>query len=326
LLVIENASQYRGFLPGFLPENLLPDSLIREVSQLSPFDRQLSEAMLGDHWQFQPNFKAPEASRGDFWASWFLADSAGKSQYDVLRQVINDHRNIPGHVVCLALQGNGFHGQNQRGWLAEKGNIHLTMGLRCDLPASDIGLALTMLPAVAVVDALQKLGLPAQGENSAGIKWVNDILVDGKKLGGVLTSARSQDGRISSVVLGIGLNVAVAPKIDPTIFTPQVTCLDDHITLGDRGMENTLAAVLSAVAGRFEQLDSAGPDPLLAAYRRVSRVLGRLVEIHESGGGNGGVRKGRVTDILPDLSLLLSDDPRPVTDGRLVLVNCENAG
>ena len=99
------------------------------------------------------------------------------------------------------------------------------------------------------------------------------------KIGGVLTSARSQDGRIGSCVLGIGLNVAAVPAVAPTPFTPGVTCLEDHFHLPDKGLVTVLAAVLEAVATRFEQLTEQGPGPLLAAYRSASLVLGRKVEI-----------------------------------------------
>lgn len=269
MLVIENDSQLRDFLPGLIPENYPSEVPFSELPGVSSFDRNLGVVLVGETPQCVPGYSAPADWRGDFWTSWYLAGKAESSQYDVLRQVISDSRDLPGHVVCLALRGKGFHGQNQRGWLAELGNIHLTLGLRCDLAAADCGLALTMLPAVAVVDALRILGIPPKLDHSVGVKWVNDILVDGKKLGGVLTSARSQDGRLKSAVLGIGLNIAVAPRVAPTIFTPQVTCLDDHISLGDKGMSKVLAALLGAVAARFEQLQSTGPGPLLGAYRRV---------------------------------------------------------
>jgi BirA family biotin operon repressor/biotin-[acetyl-CoA-carboxylase] ligase len=320
MLVIENHPQIRKILPGFPPDT--PSGTpIPETSELGPFELLLSRALFGEKSRSLVEFSAPADWRGDFWSSWYLAGDSRWSQYDVLRQVITDNRELPGHVVCLALQGTGFHGQNQRGWIAEMGNIHLTLGLRCDLPATETGLALTMLPAVAVVDALLKMGLPAQGEKSPQIKWVNDIQVAGKKLGGVLTSARSQNGRIRSVVLGIGLNVAVAPDVVPTVYTPQVTFLGEHMPLEDNGMACALAAVLNAVAERFEQLQSAGPGPLLTAYREASSVLGRQVEVHDTDGGIGTVRKGRVIAIGPDLSLVLSDDSRPVTSGRLVLAD-----
>jgi BirA family biotin operon repressor/biotin-[acetyl-CoA-carboxylase] ligase len=172
---------------------------------------------------------------------------------------------------------------------------------------------------VAVTDVLAEWGVPASGDGRRGIKWVNDILVAGAKLGGVLTSARSQDGRLRSAVLGIGLNVLAAPEVSPTPFTPAVTCLADHLPPADVSVGEIAAAVLRAVARRFEQLQTEGRGPLLEAYRRESLVLGRRVTVQAAGPEGSSARTGRVLEIRPDLGLVLSDDPHPVSDGRLIL-------
>lgn len=320
MFFVDHPEPFSEILPGFLPHPLPGSGGSGGRGETGDFNEIVGKTLLGDENRLFWGFRVPEGFRGDFWKSWFLAARAPVSQYDQLREVIADNRSLPHHVVCLALEGAGFHGQDQRGWMAEKGNIHLTLGLRCDLSAADCGLALTMLPAVALVDALLKLGLPSSGPGVPGIKWVNDILVDQKKLGGVLTSVRTQEGRIQSAVLGLGLNVAVAPRVDPTVFTPGVTCLGDQISLSDKVMTNVLALALASVAARFEQLHDLGPSALFAAYRESSLILGKTVEIHEGDKGAGAVRRGRVLDIGPDLSLVLSDDPRPVTDGRLVFL------
>ncbi len=74
-----------------------------------------------------------------------------------------------------------------------------------------------MLPVVALVDAVRAV---TGGALRPGIKWVNDVLVDGRKIGGVLTSTQTQGDRVSAVLLGIGLNVATAPPVPPTPFVP----------------------------------------------------------------------------------------------------------
>ncbi|MEN8005781.1 MAG: biotin--[acetyl-CoA-carboxylase] ligase [Candidatus Krumholzibacteriota bacterium] len=261
----------------------------------------------------------PVFDRSDFWSSFHLVHRAPVSQYDVLRRVISERRDLPGHVVCLALAGDGFHGQHGRAWAAEAGNLHLSVGLRCNLDAADTGLALTMLPAVAVMDALLRLDGSARRLKDPGIKWVNDILVDGRKLGGVLSSVRSQEGRITSAVLGIGLNVEHAPEVAPTPFTPAVTALNDHLRLPEDGLTMVLTHVLTALAERFEDLETRGPGPLLRDYRSFSLVLGRDCEVWPDEHADDPVRRGRVTAIGTDLALTMSDGPDPVTTGRLVL-------
>ena len=305
MLFVDNPEEFHRILPGFLPGTLKPAG---NGARDDLFGSGCPTLMTADN---------PENETGDFWTSFHLVHRASVSQYDALREVIATRRDLPGHVLCLALSGEDFHGQQARGWVAEAGNLHITAGLRCDLAAADCGLALTMLPAVAVVDALVSLDRPPRG---LGIKWVNDILVDGKKIGGVLTSARSLDGRIRSAVLGIGLNVMVSPTVSPTPFTPGVTCLKDCMTLPEDGLTKVLRLVMSALEGRFEELVVEGPGPLLEAYRSASLILGREVEIRPDDNPSDPGRRGRVLAIGPDLALTLADDPEPVTSGRLVLL------
>jgi biotin-[acetyl-CoA-carboxylase] ligase BirA-like protein len=320
MLFVQHPDDFQRALPGFLPPDLMPlDSLPGEPDAGS-FSRHLQESLFHTDAVPWKTTAQPVCAPTGFWTSWYLATEASVSQYDTLRRVIGDRQDLPGHVVCLALSGKGFHGQQGRTWEAVRGNLHLSLALRCDLAAADCGLALTMLPAVAVVDALAALAKPRSPLSGLGIKWVNDILVDGRKIGGVLTSARSQDGRIGSCVLGIGLNVGSVPAVRPTPFTPGVTCFNEHITLSGSGLKAVLGRVLKAVATRFQELADQGPGPLLAAYRNASLVLGHEVEIRPDDNSSATRRRGRVLAIGPDLALTLTDDPKPVTTGRLVLL------
>ncbi len=305
MLFVDNPEDFHRVLPGFLPRILRPAG------------NGSRDALLGTECPTPLTADHPEYETAGFWNSFHLVGRASVSQYDALRQMVASRKDLPGNVLCLALSGSDFHGQQGRAWIAAAGNLHIAVGLRCDLTAADCGLALTMLPAVAVMDALSSLDSPPRG---LGIKWVNDLLVDDKKIGGVLTSARSQDGRIMSAVLGIGLNVMVSPAVPPTPFTPGVTCLKDCISLPPDGLTKVLRLVLSALEKRFEVLEGDGPGPLLKAYRAASLVLGRDVEIRPDGQSSDPPRRGRVLAIGPDLALTLTDDPAPVSTGRLVLL------
>jgi biotin-[acetyl-CoA-carboxylase] ligase BirA-like protein len=314
MLFVADAADIHDFLPGVLPRSLQPfvpdpgtlsGTLCRE---LCPADRPVLRGT-----------GPPVRDPGTFWSTWFLVAHAPRSHYDILRRVLQDRDAPDGHLVCLALSGRKFRGQKARRWQTVRGNLHLSLALKTDLAAAACGLALTMLPAVAVVDALKDLSLAPGPLPGLGIKWVNDILVGGRKLAGVLTWARSQEGRITACVLGLGLNVAVAPKVAPTPFTPGVTCLADHLRLPREGLRIVLEGVLTAVARRFEELAATGPGPLLEAYRASSLIMGREVEIHPDVQPAYPVRRGRVLAIGPDLSLTLDDGRAPVTDGRLAL-------
>jgi len=320
MLFVDEPEFFDQDLPGYLPRNMRPAGSLAKRLRVDPFHRSLGEALFSAPEQPLMSADRPEGGRQDFWTFWYLAARSRVSQYDTLRRVITGTEELPGHGVCMALSGAQFHGQQGRSWQAERGNLHLSLALRCDLDAADCGLALTMLPAVAVMDALSNLDRSGTGPGELGIKWVNDILVGGRKVGGVLTSARSQDGRIGSCVLGIGLNVTVAPEVTPTRFTPGVTCLQDHFRLPENGLEAVMRGVLGGVATRFVQLTDQGPGPLLAAYESSSIVLGKMVEIRPEENSSEPVRKGRVLAIGSNLALTLDDGPQPVTTGRLILL------
>ncbi len=240
---------------------------------------------------------------------------AGASQFDALRALLAAGFRPPGPLFTLAGAGRGFHGQRGRTWAAAPGNLHLCAALcPVDLPAEH-ALALTMLPAVAAVDAIAGVG---GGVAGAGIKWVNDIVLAGGKVGGVLTAAQTLDGRVGWAVLGIGLNVAVAPDVSPTPFVPAVGCLASYrsgLTLCE-----VLSALLRALAHRCRELERVGPAPLLAAYRAASVIIGRQVSVwpEEADGAatTGRPRaRGVVQAINGDLSLTLAGEPEPVRVG-----------
>lgn len=109
-------------------------------------------------------------------------------------------------VVCARTQtgGTGRHG---RDWASPPGNLYWTMLLDAEADrALDAGLAFAA--GLAVMDALADRGVPSA---RLGLKWPNDVLLDGRKIAGVL--ARSTlTGSARRTVVGIGVNLCVAPS------------------------------------------------------------------------------------------------------------------
>ncbi len=104
-------------------------------------------------------------------------------------------------MARMQTQGRGSRG---RSWVGEPGNLFLSVLLRPKGPARDAGLW-ALLAGVAVADCV-----PAP----VALKWPNDVMLDGAKLGGILIdSATDAGGGIDWLVIGIGLNIARMPQI-----------------------------------------------------------------------------------------------------------------
>ena len=292
------------------------DGAKARVDQLPPSDRALWR-VLGRGARL---WRGPGRDPGPpgFWSHALIVAEAPSSQFDILREALANGLQLPGPSVSIALSGRGFHGQRDRPWLSAPGNLHLCAAFPSPRLAAREARLLPMLPALAVVDAVRTL---TGGAVRPGIKWVNDLLVEGRKIGGGLTATQVQGEQVSSLLLGIGVNVAEAPPVPPTPFVPSVGCL------AQAGIQTTWAeaasSVMAALGRRMSDWATHGAGGLLEAYRAASLVIGREVCVFaESEPGETLVAtrpllRGTVRDIAADLSLVLEGVETPVASGRL---------
>lgn len=255
-----------------------------------------------------------------FWPHLVLLSHSPRSQYDALRETITARAGVPGNVACLALSGRGFHGQHGRQWSTAPGNLHLSAAIACDLPVREFGPIMPALPAVAVTEAVSLLG---QGQLSPGIKWVNDVLLDGRKVAGSLTALRTEGGRITVVMLGVGLNVSAVPVVSGPSIMP--TSLHAVLPHEQPTLDLVLATILDALGNWFTRLQESGPADLLAAYREASLVVGQNVTVWPDETVNRDsverppLARGKVIGIAPDLGLEMENGGPPITTGRVIL-------
>jgi BirA family biotin operon repressor/biotin-[acetyl-CoA-carboxylase] ligase len=115
--------------------------------------------------------------------------------------------------VIAEAQRNG-RGRDGREWHSPAGmGLYLSAVVRPPLPLVDVP-PMTLAIGIGLCDAARATGV------AATLKWPNDLLVDGKKLAGVLVEAQSQGTRLEAVVVGIGVNIAgelPAPVADTAI-------------------------------------------------------------------------------------------------------------
>lgn len=253
------------------------------------------------------------------WKYLFIVESAPRSQYDVLIELSRKSSELPDGILCMAAAGRQFHGFKGRPWSALAGNIHLSAYLAPAPAVQDLGASFTVLAAVSVVDAIDRV--PGLGDR-AGIKWVNDILVSESKVGGVLAYTRNAGNSVSAAVLGIGLNVETRPPIEPTRFVPEVACLRDVSPVGpDCAQPAVFATLIDALDRNYRLLTCGGYHDLLDRYRRRSLAIGRHVTIcaEHSDEHPEVIASGRAIGLGDNLELFLEGFEQPFSRGRLVL-------
>ncbi len=259
----------------------------------------------------------------EFWSSCVIVEEAPRSQFDVLADRYRQGNATAGPVAALALTGSRFHGHRNRPWVAQRGNLHLSAGLEPMLPVSKLVPALTMLPAVATISAIRRA---TAGAVQPAIKWVNDILLGDGKIAGVLTTTQIRAHTVQSAVLGVGLNLACAPAVEPTPFVPSVGCLADGLA-EPPSLAAMLWQLLSSLADGYQQLCAEGPHGLWQRYREASSVVGQRVRVYDETFGERSLAqqwpeplaRGVVASIEPDLSLRLEGRPQLLSKGRLAM-------
>lgn len=176
--------------------------------------------------------------------------------------------SIDGHVALAELQLAG-RGRRGRGWFSPFGaNLALTLGKRLGRPAAELGGA-SLVVGLAVLDALEQLGVP-----DLAVKWPNDVLHRGAKLGGILIELTRPPQH--ELVVGIGLNVALPPRIRAEL--PQEVADLSH--LPEPPARDVLAArIVSSVAELLDGFDERGFEAFRSAFDERHYHHGRACRI-----------------------------------------------
>lgn len=176
-------------------------------------------------------------------------------------------------TACFAETQTGGRGRRGRTWVSPFGaNIYLSVLWRfAQGPAALSGLSLAI--GVAVLEAVQ-----AQGIDSCGLKWPNDVLWEGRKLAGVLLDLNAEACGPSTVVVGIGLNVRMPDSAAQVIDQPWV---DLHgLMPASLPPRNHIAAqLLGRVLAALSEFEQCGLAPFQARWARWDCLAGQPVAL-----------------------------------------------
>ncbi len=211
------------------------------------------------------------------WNYLLIVKSSQYSQYDTVNDIFRNNINLPHGILCVAGAGSKFHGFRDRHWVSPAGNIYLTASVTPNCPIPNFGAGFLSLAAVSVVQTIDTI---AGLERKAGIKWVNDILIDGAKVCGVLAQAQHEGEAVTSATMGIGLNVLTTPDIEQTPFVPRAASLSDFVDIHEPSLlASAFTALIHNLYDNYAKLLKDGYSGLLDSYRERSLIIGREVEI-----------------------------------------------
>lgn len=190
--------------------------------------------------------------------------------------------------VLLAEHQSAGRGRRGRTWLAPLGGA-LCMSFSWTFPEvpRDLG-ALGLVIGVCVLRALRTFGL-----SSARLKWPNDVLVEGRKLGGILIELRAEADGPASVIVGVGLNVSLGPEVLEQIAASGVAATDLVMAGLAQPSRNRLAAqVIDAALEGLLQFEVGGLRRFVEEWRDADALRGRMVDVRAPEGISRGLARG----------------------------------
>lgn len=203
----------------------------------------------------------------------------------------------PSRTVCVARRQTGGHGRFDRVWFSPAGKgLYCSVILRPSLPAEHFGL-LSFCAATAMAETVR-----------AEIKWPNDIIMNGRKICGILSSWGYDRNSEAFAVIGSGLNILAGSY--PPELAEKAACLEDF------GMDEPWDAILSRylplLESSVQELETRGFAEVRRRLEERCVILGKPVLV--SGGQQA---EGLAEGIGPQGELLVR-----LSSGSLVSVTC----
>lgn len=218
---------------------------------------------------------------------------------------MEEEEQVLGATLILSARQIRGEGRGDRRWESPKGGLFLSW-LASGIDSETIA-RLPILAAASAHAAITELGVA-----NARIKWPNDILVEGKKLAGIIIFARHGDPTWATV--GLGVNLQTAPTLDDAQAIP-VTSVAEHIEGGNADAWRLVLA-RSFVRG----LDAFIRNPTPAIDRWLHHLVQRPGDELRVRLASGEVVAGTLADITPEghLRIKHADGTRVVTSGDVI--------
>lgn len=229
----------------------------------------------------------------DFLYSWeFPGRESLVHYYDSLPSTMDKARELaregtPDQSIVIAQSQKKGRGRMQRKWFSKKGGLYFTLILRPQIPAVSGFLVNFITSSVLAETIREETGLEAM------VKWPNDILINGRKLSGMLSEMEAEEEMVTFVNIGIGLNV----NNDPAKDEPTATSIAKE--LGHPIHRRTL--LINFLDRLAIKLTNSNLENAVHDWKQYTMTIGRQVKIVTT----KGTTEGKAIDVDESGALIL---------------------
>ena len=178
-------------------------------------------------------------------------------------------------TLVVSEEQTAGHGRFGRPWISERGkSLTFSVLLRPSIPADRLGI-LSLLAALAVARAIHELT-----SLRPDCKWPNDVLLNGKKVCGILSEGTSTGNSLSGVVVGIGLNVN--QSVFPAEIQETATSLLSEAG-GPVDRIRLLGLVMHHLELCYRHIQSRDTGRIIALWQEWSTMIGKPVSVSRDG-------------------------------------------
>jgi BirA family biotin operon repressor/biotin-[acetyl-CoA-carboxylase] ligase len=207
------------------------------------------------------------------------------STMDIARELAK--KQCPHFTVVIAGRQKKGRGRLKRTWLSSEGGLYFTVVVRPKIPPV-LSPRVNFAASMSLVQTLRNMF-----NINAMVKWPNDVLVEGKKISGMLSEMEAEMDRVGFFSIGLGINV----NNDPTPYEPMATSLKKIL-----GKEVSRIEVLKSFLDHFEDaIKDTDFDHVVSEWKKYTETLNRHVRIvttHD-------VSEGLAVDVDDDGALIL---------------------
>lgn len=197
------------------------------------------------------------------------------STNDTVRNLTN--KKDGAKYVVTALRQTGGRGRRGRSWVSLEGNLFMSMAFEAEL--KNVG-QIVFIVSLSLLETLRHL-FP---DINICLKWPNDVLVNDRKISGILL----EKGEGDYIIAGIGVNIAAAPKIDGLVYPAQ--------SLADFGFEtgrlDLFRAYLQTFEANYKLWQEQGFETIRARWLANAKNLGKEILVRMNNEERSGIFAG----------------------------------